>query len=173
MTESKLNDMIRTSLESIREIAEADTIIGNPVNAGNGTVIIPVSKVSMGFASGGVDFYGKGDKQKEAQPPKTPLPGKIPNFGGGGGTGLTITPICFIVTKPDGTVEMLSVSDNSSSIPAVGVAETVSSFIEKSPEIISRIKAIFSKEKKTEPLDDEKLKDQMAADAVKQETASE
>lgn len=147
MNDSKLNDMIRTSLESIREIADADTIIGKPIDGGNGTVIVPVSKVSMGFASGGVDFFEKNDKarpQAGATSGASGTHGKAPSFGGGGGTGLTINPICFIVTKPNGDVEILNVSTTAAA-PAVGIAESVTDLLEKSPDIISRIKAVFAK----------------------------
>ena len=73
MSENKLNDIIGTSLEKIRALADGETVIGNPINTPNGTTIIPVSRVSMGFASGGLDYNGK----KAATAAQ--------NFGGGGG----------------------------------------------------------------------------------------
>ena len=77
--DSKLQDMIRTSLESIRAMVDANTVVGTPINTPAGTTIIPISKVSLGYASGGVDF---GSKTAAAK-----------NFGGGGGTGLTLHPV--------------------------------------------------------------------------------
>ena len=59
--ENKLEDMIRTSLESIRSMIDANTIIGDPIKTDSGTTIIPISKVMVGYASGGVDFQGKKD----------------------------------------------------------------------------------------------------------------
>ena len=56
MAENKLNEIIQTSLEKIKELSETGTIIGDPINTAGGTVIIPVSKISLGFASGGVDI---------------------------------------------------------------------------------------------------------------------
>ena len=79
MSENKLSDIIGTSLEKIKALVDGETVIGNPIQTPNGTTVIPVSKISMGFASGGIDYTGK----------KAP----VQNFGGGGGTGVTVTPI--------------------------------------------------------------------------------
>ena len=73
--QSKLQDMIRTSLESIRAMVDANTVVGTPIQTPSGTTIIPISKVSVGYASGGLDFSSQ-TAQK--------------NFGGGGGTGLSV-----------------------------------------------------------------------------------
>ena len=57
--ENKLQDIISTSLESIRSMVDANTVVGEPINAPQGVTIIPISKISMGFASGGLDFANK------------------------------------------------------------------------------------------------------------------
>ncbi|MBQ7334290.1 MAG: sporulation protein YtfJ, partial [Clostridia bacterium] len=59
MSENKLNDIIQTSLDSIRSMVDSNTVIGSPITTANGTLVIPVSKVFVGFASGGVDYLGK------------------------------------------------------------------------------------------------------------------
>lgn len=130
MAETKISDIIRNSLEEIRNLIDANTIIGNPIDAGNGTTIIPISKVSMGFASGGLDYNGKENKES-------------PNFGGAGGTGLTVVPIGFLIAKEDGSVEMLNVNQ-----PTAGDPAAVSSLLEKAPEFLSRLKDFFAKKKK-------------------------
>ncbi|MCI8331945.1 MAG: sporulation protein YtfJ [Clostridiales bacterium] len=137
MAESKLKDIIQTSLASIREVIDANTIIGEAIEVGNGTgtVIIPVSKVSMGYASGGVDYFGKN------APPSVDLS----NFGGGGGTGVSINPVGFLVVKSDGSVEMLNVNAGSSD-----TGDAIAALIEKSPEWIAKVKSFFSKEKNEE-----------------------
>ena len=78
MADSKLSEMISSSLESIRTIADSGTVVGDPITTNNGTVIIPVSKISVGFASGGLDYLPKnGDKKDQpAQNPK--MPAKTP-----------------------------------------------------------------------------------------------
>lgn len=140
MADNRINDIINTSLEKIRELSETGTIIGEQIKTDNGTVIIPISKLSMGFVSGGVDFAcSKGAK--------TASDGKTnDSFGGGGGTGLSVTPVGFLIIKPDGDVKMLNVTApeviyNNSTVAAVG------NIIEKSPDIIKKLKDIFSKDK--------------------------
>ena len=134
--DSKQNDIIKTTLDSIKGIVEANTVIGDPVNTPGGITIIPVSKISMGFASGGLDYSSK--KEQTA---------KDNNFGGGSGTGVSVTPMAFLVIKPDSTVELLNMS-----VPdtVTNKIATVGNIIEKSPDVIERIKNVFTKEKTNE-----------------------
>jgi len=133
--ENKLSDIIKTTLENVKGIVESNTVIGEPVNTTNGIVIIPVSKVSLGFASGGLDYASK----KEAD--------KAKNFGGGGGTGVSVTPMAFLVIKPDGNVELLNMSMPDTVTNKIA---TVGNLIEKSPDIIEKIKKAFAKNNKDE-----------------------
>ncbi len=152
MPESKLSDIISTSLSNIKELADTNTIIGQPIVAGK-TTIIPVSRVSVGFASGGVDYFGKNAKtsQQSANGSNNGRNGngKPPqqNFGGGGGTGLTVTPICFLIIKEDG-VELLNISEPHSP-GAAGIIEAIGSLIDRSPEIVSKLKKALSKDDDT------------------------
>ena len=81
MEENRINDIIATSLEKIKELSETGTVIGDQIKTDNGTVIIPVSKVSLGFVSGGIDFDNKKNKKNDEEKSNA-------SFGGGGGTGL-------------------------------------------------------------------------------------
>lgn len=128
--ESKLQDMIQTSLESLRSLVDSNTIIGDPINTPAGTTIIPISKISMGYVSGGLDYNGKAPTGKQ-------------NFGGGGGTGLSITPVGFLTVLSDGRVEMVNI--NAPAAPA-GTIEQVADVIERSPAIIAKIKELFTKD---------------------------
>lgn len=134
MAETKISDIIANSLESVRSIVDANTIIGAPIDTKAGTTIIPVSKVSVGLASGGVDYASKTERAD-----------KNSNFGGGGGTGLTVTPVAFIVVHADGNVEMLNVANPTSRVNDLGY--NVSSLVDRAPEIISKIKAMIPKKK--------------------------
>lgn len=136
----KINDIIATSLEKIRTIADAETIIGTPIPTAGGITIIPVSKVSVGFASGGLDYGNK-------------TPDKPKNFGGGGGTGISVTPVAFLVISPTGGVELLSVS-----APGGDTLDKVAGLVDKAPDIMERMKLVFSK-KKTEETPDGKEAD--------------
>jgi sporulation protein YtfJ len=134
-SENKLQDIIHTSLESLRTLVDSNTVIGDPIQTPSGTTIIPVSKISMGYASGGIDYNGKSSSPKQ-------------NFGGGGGTGLSITPVGFLTVKADGSVEMVNINP----APA-GTVEQVADVIERSPEIFAKLKAFFVKDKKKKESD--------------------
>ena len=137
MAENKLNDMIGVSLEKIKELAGTETVIGNPIYTPNGTLILPVSKVSMGFASGGIDYGQK--KNEEGSETKKP-----DRFGGGGGTGVTVTPIAFLIVTPDGKVELTTINTSKNT----DTVDKVADLIERSPDIIERLKDVFVGAKK-------------------------
>lgn len=132
--ENKIQDIIKTSLENIRSMIDANTVIGNPINTESGTTIIPISKVSMGFASGGLDYNGKIVKP-------TPAPTGAQNFGGGGGTGISVVPVGFLVVGADGSVSMINVGDKVPSDPVEQIIE----FVERSPEIIDKVVSLIKK----------------------------
>lgn len=100
-----------TAMNSIREMVDVNTIIGEPIETSNNIIIIPISKVGFGFAAGGSEFkgetigeYSKKDKDEEIQY-------KLP-FGGGSGAGVSITPIAFLVVQSN-NVKLLPVSHSS------------------------------------------------------------
>lgn len=130
--ENKIPEIIKSSMENIRAMVDANTVVGDPIVAGS-TTIIPISKISIGVASGGVDYNTK----KETRP----LP---QNFGGGGGTGLTVSPVGFLVIDGDGEVEFLPVNQKGKPDPVDQIADLV----ERTPDIIAKIKALFTKEPK-------------------------
>jgi len=138
---NKLGEMTKSSLDSIRSMLDANTIIGDPIETASGTCIIPISKISVGYASGGIDYAKKDAPTVNGKPANN-------NFGGGGGTGLTVTPVAFLIVSADGNVNILNVNAPAAAAPAAAPADTVSQvvgFIERSPELIERIKAVFSK----------------------------
>lgn len=131
MSENKMAEMIRASIEGIKSSFDANTVTGIPIECANGTVIIPVSKLSVGFASGGIDYLGKRATKENSQT----------NFGGGGGTGASVTPVAFIVISPDGGVKMLNINESE---PTDTVSQIIGA-IERSPELIEKLRAIFKK----------------------------
>lgn len=138
MEDNRINQIISTSLEKIKELSETGTVIGEQIKTDNGTVIIPISKVSLGFVSGGIDFACSKKKDTDGK--------TNDSFGGGGGTGMSVTPVGFLIVKPDGDVSMLNVTApevvyNNSTVAAVG------NIIEKSPDVIRKFKEIFAKDK--------------------------
>lgn len=128
---NKLEEMIRTSLENLRSMVDANTVVGTPIETSAGTTIIPISKISVGYAGGGLDYDGK-----SATPPK--------NFAGGGGTGLSVQPVCLIAVSPTGETEVLPIGGKGEP----GSMEKFSAIMEKVPEIFAKVKAAFAKKKK-------------------------
>ena len=88
MAEHAINGLMAETMEKIRSMVDVNTIIGNPIVTQDGTTLIPVSKVTFGFGSGGSDFKSRGGGENG------PL-----CFGGGGGAGVSITPIAFVVVS--------------------------------------------------------------------------
>ena len=141
MAENRLGEMNKNSIDSLAGLIDPNAVVGTPIETASGTTIIPITKMSVGYASGGVDYASKKD-----------VSGKPGNFGGGGGTGLTVSPVAFIVVQPDGNVSLLNVGapapsgGSAPSVPADSVSQVIG-FLERSPDLIERIKAIFSKKK--------------------------
>lgn len=118
-----IDGLMSSAMNSIKEMVDVNTIIGNPVNIPDGTVIIPISRVSFGFAAGGSEFGGK---EKE----------KLP-FGGGSGAGVTINPVGFLVVG-NGQVKFI----------AVGQPTATDKLVDYMPEAIEKIQGFFSKDSK-------------------------
>lgn len=129
---NKLGDITKTALESIRSMLDANTIIGEPIKTASGTEIIPISKISVGYASGGVDYINKEVRTAN-------------NFGGGGGTGISVTPVAFLVVNADGNVNILNIDNPTVVAPAPDTISQVVGFIERSPELIERLKNALGK----------------------------
>lgn len=131
--DTKQSEIIKAALENVKSMVDANTVTGTPITTDSGTVIIPVSKVFIGLATGGVDYFGK--KSVSAQ-----------NFGGGGGTGVTVSPVGFLVIEPNGKVDLLNLNYE----PKDPISQVLS-FIEGSPDLIEKIKGLFpSKKDKSE-----------------------
>lgn len=120
-----INNLMQETMDKIRSMVDVNTIVGDPITTPDGTTLIPVSKVTFGFGSGGSDFLPRNAKND------SPI-----CFGGGAGAGVSIVPIGFLVVR-DGDAHMLPVNmpaDNSTDrliemIP--GAVSTVSNFISK------------------------------------------
>ena len=137
--ENRFDSMFKTSFDNIKGMLDSNTVVGNPISLSNGTTIIPISKLSVGFATGGLDTG--------AQPKK---PNK---FGGGGGSGMSISPVGFLVIDKNGKTEFVNVEGKNVLDPV----EQACDLLDRSPEIIQKIKNIF--DNKTEPTPDVKVEE--------------
>jgi sporulation protein YtfJ len=128
-----LGDLMTTTMQKIREMVDVNTVVGEPIRTQEGITIIPVSKVSMGFASGGSDFATKN------QPA-----GKDNCFGGGSGAGINIIPMGFLIIKDD-SVRMLPVA------PPPG--NTVDRVVEMVPDLVDKVTDFIDKRKEEKDTD--------------------
>ena len=96
MTENRMSEMIKASLDGIKDFTDVDTVFGKAITTANGVTVIPVSKVSVGFATGGVDL------------PNQDLSSPV-NFGGGSGTGVSISPVAFLTVGPDSAINLIPI----------------------------------------------------------------
>ena len=125
MAEKKnsINDLIGISMEKVKEMADVNAIIGDPIKLDDGTTIIPISKVTYGFASGGSDIPSKYDKDL---------------FGGGAGAGISVKPEGFLVISPDGEAKMIDMDAKS---------DPVTSAINSVPKVFEKVSEFMSKRK--------------------------
>lgn len=139
----KVNDLLNVTMDKVKEMVDVDTIIGDPISTPDGTTIIPVSRVSYGFAAGGSDLPSK------AQPPAG-------LFGGGSGVGVTVIPIAFLAIS-NGNVRVLQIE------PYMGPLDRA---LEKMPDVVDKITALFSKNRTEEaPAHSEETKEEPAPEA--------
>ncbi|HHY98150.1 MAG TPA: sporulation protein YtfJ [Firmicutes bacterium] len=109
MAEHPIEGLMKTAMQSIKEMVDVNTILGDPVETPDGNVILPVSRVSFGFAAGGTDFEA-GGAAPEGQGDGEAASGASP-FGGGSGAGISVSPVAFLIVG-NGQVRLLPVDRN-------------------------------------------------------------
>jgi len=118
-----IESLMKTAMENIKEMVSVNTVVGDPVESPDGTVIIPISRVSCGFAAGGGEFESPA---KEGNSPRE----QAPSFAGGSGGGVSVKPVGFLVVG-NGQVRLLPVDGNA----------IVDRLIDLAPQLISQIQA--------------------------------
>ena len=114
-----------TAMRNIKDMVDVNTVVGNPITTQDGTIIIPVSRVGVGFASGGSDFNSKTSPEN-------------PNFGGGSGAGISINPVAFLVVTPKGDVSLLPLDGKA-------IGSGIDKLVASVPEVIEQFKGAFGK----------------------------
>ena len=142
MNEIPLKQVIDSSLSNIKSFLNADTVVGTPITLPGDVVVVPISKVSCGFTSGGVDFDSKNNPKRDQ-----------PHFGGGNGAGVSVTPVTFLVIS-EGTVRLMNVNGTGVSSDSA-IVNVISDLIDKSPALFGKLKAMFKKDKPDEKDDEE------------------
>jgi len=120
--DNQVQMLLGISMEKVKEMVDVDTVVGSPITTLAGVTLIPVSKVTYGFAGGGSDLPAKSDKNL---------------FGGGSGVGVTVTPVAFISVV--GTQVKL--------LPLVSKPDTVDSLVSKLPDVVDMLGDLLKKRK--------------------------
>ena len=121
-----VNELMAETIRRIREAVDANTVVGEPIVAGEIT-LVPVSKISFGFGTGGSDFGGKAPKPLGENP-----------FGGGGGAGVKVTPVCFLVVNGT-SVKVLAVD----AAPETSLDRVVDMI----PDVVNKITGLMEEKK--------------------------
>ncbi|HEX3033208.1 MAG TPA: GerW family sporulation protein [Bacillota bacterium] len=127
--------LMKTAMESIKQMVDVNTIVGDPVETPDGTVIIPITRVACGFAAGGSEFEGasNGNNQREQT-------NNLP-FGGGSGAGVSVQPVGFLVVGQH-QVRLLPVDNNA----------VVDRLIDMAPQFIDQVQSMMSSRHREEPV---------------------
>ena len=121
-----ISDVMSTTLQKLREMIDVNTIVGEPIHTPDGLMLIPISRLSMGFASGGSEFG------------KTPKVEGKNNFGGGAGAGIKMEPIAFMVIRGD-NVRLLPVGP--------GPISTIDRVVDMVPDVVDKVTAFIDQRK--------------------------
>ena len=124
MDKNPIGELMQNTMENVKSILKVDTVVGDPIYTPDGIMLVPISRISVGFGGGGVEFNSK----KEGERP----------YGGGNATGVKIEPIGFLIVK-DGSVRMVSVTPPANT--------TVDRVIDLVPQVMDRIDSFIEKNK--------------------------
>ena len=133
MGEHPIENLMNTAMNSIKDMIDVNTIIGEPIQASNNTVIIPISKVGFGFAAGGCEFNDETVNSYNRKEKEENINYRLP-FGGGSGAGVNITPVAFLIVQND-SVKLLEATHSS----------VLDKLVEYVPDAIEKINQLFNK----------------------------
>ena len=147
-----IENLMLTAMNSIKDMVDVNTIIGEPIETSNNTIIIPISKVGFGFAAGGSEFKGETIDEYTKREKEEAIQYRLP-FGGGSGAGVSIAPVAFLVVRPN-NVKLLPVEHSSS----------IYRLLDYVPDLMEKANIILNKNiqyKKEEMKNQEKIKNQV------------
>ena len=141
MNQHPIEGLMTTAMNSIQDMIDVDTIIGAPIQTANNVVIIPISKVSFGFAAGGSEFKGETINEYSKKDKEEDIQYRLP-FGGGSGAGVSINPIAFLVVQDD-KVRLLPVTHDS----------TIDKLLDYVPDLLEKANNLLVKKLKKDDKD--------------------
>lgn len=128
--------LMKTAMESIQQIVDVNTIVGDPVETHDGSVIIPISRVSCGFAAGGSEFAPPDENKQDSGSGSGEGGGSLP-FGGGAGAGVSVQPVGFLVVG-NGSIRLLPVDGNM----------VIDRLLDTVPDLLDKLTGMINKKKK-------------------------
>ncbi len=128
MEENPIGRLMNTTMENVRNVLKTDTVVGDPITTPDGMMLVPISRISMGFGGGGIELNSK--RSADTRP-----------YGGGNATGVKIEPIGFLIIK-DGNIRMVKVTPPANN--------TVDRIIEMVPQVIDKVDAFIEKQKSSD-----------------------
>lgn len=142
MSEHPIEILMETAMGNIKDMVDVNTIIGEPIETKNGMVIIPISKVSFGFAAGGSEFKGETIDEYKKKDREEQVQYRLP-FGGGSGAGISINPMAFVVVLKD-SIKILPIEHTSA----------IDKLMDYIPDLMERANCIVDKslEQKSEKI---------------------
>ena len=150
MSEHPIEGLMLTAMNSIREMVDVNTIIGEPIETSNNIIIIPISKVGFGFAAGGSEFKGETINEYNRKDKDEQIQYRLP-FGGGSGAGVSISPVAFLIVQ----------SNNVKLLP-VNHCSTVDRLMDYVPDLIEKTNNLLNRQitnKREDKKNEEKRKD--------------
>ena len=165
MSEHPIEGLMRTAMNSIQDMVDVNTIIGEPIETGDNIMIIPISKVCFGFAAGGSEFNSETLDEYKHKEKEEEIQYRLP-FGGGSGAGVTINPVAFLVINKD-NIKLMPINHTSTLDKIIDyIPDVLEKFVKKDcnneknetaePKVSSEVKVEVQKEKNiSEYLEDE------------------
>ncbi|GGD69536.1 GerW family sporulation protein [Paenibacillus nasutitermitis] len=136
MADHPIQGLMQTAMENIKEMVDVNTIVGDPVQTPDGSVIMPISKVGFGFVAGGSDIRFDQQNQNHKQPNDAHTASVSLPFGGGSGGGVSITPIAFLVVGTQGV----------RIVPLDNQTHLMERVIDSAPKVFDKIQSLFKRE---------------------------
>ena len=157
MTNHPIESLMLTAMNSIKDMIDVNTIIGEPIQASNNIVVIPISKVTFGFATGGSEFKGETVNQYKKQEKDEQIEYRLP-FGGGSGAGVTLLPVAFLVIQGE-MVKLLPV-DHSTSLDKL---------LDYVPDLFEKVNCMINKSKNSKKEQTDKIISKVQKEYTKSE----
>ncbi len=150
-----IEGLMLTAMSSIRDMVDVNTIIGEPIESVDGMIIIPISKVSFGFAAGGSEFTGETVDEYSKKDEEELVQYRLP-FGGGAGAGASINPVAFLIVQ-NGTARILPIEHTS----------CIDRLLDYVPDLMERVNQMFNKTMQTQNEKTEKIVEQLRKNGEK------